>query len=111
LRIIPPEIISRASFDRFEEGSMASYRLYSLDPFTGHFEGVEIFHASDDVGAICVAQERAGPVPLELWCDGRKVARVDALPEIVAYSTRGGEARNPRVESIRAYGIVGDVSR
>ena len=65
---------------------MPGYRLYSLNPLTGHFEGVEEIHSSDDVGAICIAQERAGPVPLELWCEGRKIARFDALPEIAAYS-------------------------
>ena len=65
---------------------MPGYRLYSLNPITGHFEGVEEIHSSDDVGAICIAQERAGPVPLELWREGRKGARFDALPNIVAYA-------------------------
>ena len=33
---------------------MPYYRLYRLDPDTGHITGAEDFHASDDVEAICL---------------------------------------------------------
>jgi hypothetical protein len=60
---------------------MPDYRLYFLDPDTGHIEGVEQFHTADDVEAICLVEDRRDPIPTELWCAGRKVGRFDGPPE------------------------------
>jgi hypothetical protein len=59
---------------------MPSYRLYILDRFSGHIEAVEEVVSADDVGAICLVQERGGDVPMELWQGGRKVRHFDAPP-------------------------------
>lgn len=63
---------------------MPDYRLYLLDPHSGHIEGVEQFHSADDVEAICLVNQRRDDVPTELWCGGRKVSRFDASPEMAA---------------------------
>ena len=60
---------------------MPGYRLYLLDPFSGHIDGVEEFHSSDDVEAVCLIAQREITVPMELWCGGRKVSHFDAPPE------------------------------
>ena len=68
---------------------MPDYRLFTLDPFTGHFVGVEILHGADDVSVIHQVQQRQDGVPRELWREGRKVAKFDARPEIAAEGRRG----------------------
>ncbi|MEA3011496.1 MAG: hypothetical protein QOD42_41 [Sphingomonadales bacterium] len=60
---------------------MPDYRLYLLDPRSGHIEGVEQFHTADDGEAICLVQDRRDGIPTELWCAGRKVARFDGRLE------------------------------
>jgi hypothetical protein len=60
---------------------MPDYRLYLLDPHSGHIEGVEQFDTADDVEAICLVQDRRDTIPTELWCGRRKVAGFDARPE------------------------------
>lgn len=60
---------------------MPDYRLYLLDPHSGHIDGVEQFHTADDVEAICLVQDRRDTIPTELWCAGRKVARFDGRLE------------------------------
>jgi hypothetical protein len=60
---------------------MPDYRLYSMDPHSGHIDGVEEFHSGDDVEAILLVQNRPLATPVELWCGGRKVMRLDAAPE------------------------------
>jgi hypothetical protein len=60
---------------------MPDYRLYLLNPHTGHIDGVDEFHSADDVEAICLTQQQGRDVPTELWCGGRKVARFDARPD------------------------------
>jgi hypothetical protein len=64
---------------------MPSYRLYLLNRYSGHIDGVEELVSADDVGAIALATERPRGVPAELWCGGRKVCRIDALPEVSQY--------------------------
>lgn len=61
---------------------MPAYRLYLLDRHSGHIDRVEEMNAGDDVEAICVVQDRAGELPMELWLGGRKVRRFDARPEV-----------------------------
>jgi hypothetical protein len=60
---------------------MPDYRLYFMDPHSGHIDRVEDFHSGDDVEASLLVQRRAAGVPMELWTAGRKVMRVDAAPE------------------------------
>ena len=72
---------------------MPGYRLYLLDPYSGHIQDVEEFHSSDDVEAVCLVVQREAVVPMELWCGGRKVSRFDAPPEAAA-AFRPAAARN-----------------
>jgi len=69
---------------------MPAYRLYLLNQYSGHIDGVEHLSSADDVGAIAVATERKFAVPTELWCGNRKVCRFDAPPEVSKYGLRGG---------------------
>ena len=62
---------------------MPDYRLYRLNPFSGHIDGVEDMSASDDIEAVCLVQSLQRTVPVELWRGGVKVVRIDAPPEIV----------------------------
>lgn len=75
---------------------MPEYRLYRMNPHSGHIEGVEEFHSGDDVEAILLVQNRSREVPLELWSGSRKVIRIDAVPEAAAASKP-----QPRHESAR----------
>jgi hypothetical protein len=63
---------------------MPDYRLYLLNPHTGHIDGVDQFHSADDVEAICLTNQQSRDVPAELWCGSYKVARFDARPEQAA---------------------------
>jgi hypothetical protein len=65
---------------------MPGYRLFLLDTYSGHINGVEEIHSADDVGAIALVAERRRGVPSELWRDGRKICRFDALPEVAKYA-------------------------
>ena len=63
---------------------MPDYRLYLLDPHSGHINGVEEFHSADDIEAICLSSQREREVPSELWCGGRKITRFDSPPDAAA---------------------------
>ena len=69
------------SIDESVEAALAEYRLYLLDPVTGHIAGAETIYSADDIGAICLVQERVSDEPLELWCGQRKVRRFDGRPK------------------------------
>ena len=60
---------------------MPYYRLYHLDPHTGHITRADELFAGDDVAAIHDLQQRQSDHPLELWERGRKVGRIDATLE------------------------------
>ena len=81
---------------------MPGYRLYLLDRFSGHIETVEEFHSADDLGAIALGGEGARLVPAELWCEGRKICRFDALPEVAKYAG-GRQAAGPGAEPPRSH--------
>ena len=63
---------------------MPHYRVYHLDPHSGHINHAEDLDAADDVAALADARQRQCDYPLELWQGARKVSRVDALPELAA---------------------------
>lgn len=67
---------------------MPDYRLYLLNRHSGHIDGVEEFHSSDDVEAICFVGQKQRDVPTELWCGRQKVARFDTRPEAAATAGR-----------------------
>lgn len=58
---------------------MSYYRLYFMDAFSGHIEGFEDFEASTDEEAVAAALDHEGLRALELWCQHRKVARVESV--------------------------------
>lgn len=67
---------------------MPDYRLYHLDPHTGHINKAEELFAADDVAAMYEVQQRACAHPFELWSGSRKVGRVDAIIEGAASAPR-----------------------
>ena len=67
---------------------MPWYRLYRLDPHTGHIDRAEDLFAANDVAAAHELQQRQSIQPLELWRGGRKVVRLDAVPEAAALAPR-----------------------
>ncbi len=59
---------------------MPYYQLYYMNPVSGHIDRRETLHAGDDVAAVHQLQGRTLDVPVELWRDGRKIARQDGPP-------------------------------
>jgi hypothetical protein len=53
---------------------MPDYRLYRLDPITGHIDGAENFEASNDAEAAFLARQRVEDSSLELWRGSAKLA-------------------------------------
>lgn len=60
-------------------GTMSHYRLYFMNPRSGHIESFVALEAPDDQRAMALARAHVGDHPLELWCAGRKAGRLDAL--------------------------------
>ena len=56
---------------------MPHYQLYFMNPVSGHIERRETIHAGDDVAAVHLLQRLGHDAPVELWRDGRKLARED----------------------------------
>jgi hypothetical protein len=54
------------------------YRLYFMNRVSGHIEGVEHLDAPDDGSAFNDSLAFRGDRAVELWCDTRKVGRIDA---------------------------------
>ena len=65
---------------------MAYYRLYFIEPRSGHISAFEEITADDDEEAIAASERHQGWRPLELWCRGRKVRKFDADPLAVPHS-------------------------
>jgi hypothetical protein len=84
LRIAEPGIMAGHGFRVEGTAPMPWYRLYHLDPHSGHIERAEDLFGADDVAAIYELQQRGTQHPLELWESGRKVVHLDAVPEIAA---------------------------
>lgn len=63
---------------------MPAYRLYHLDPFSGHITGVEELHAGSDIELVHALENRPRTGPMELWQAHRKVRRFDAVPDVGA---------------------------
>lgn len=64
---------------------MFYYRLYFMDPHSGHIQRFADFEAPDDDSAAELAREHEGERPLELWCGKNKVMRIEAA---ASYSSR-----------------------
>lgn len=60
-------------------GVVTYYRLYFMDPRSGHIAAFESLEADDDDAAVAAAEKHLGWQPLELWCQGRKVQRFEAV--------------------------------
>jgi hypothetical protein len=65
------------------------YRLYFLDPHTGHIDRFEEFDAAGDSEAVGRAGDMQRDVPLELWSGRRKVRHLPspATPLVSASSS------------------------
>lgn len=55
------------------------YRLYFLDRFSGHIDGVEEFAADGDDRAIAVALQRSDGRAMELWHRHHKLRHWDEV--------------------------------
>jgi hypothetical protein len=53
------------------------YRLYHLNPKTGHIDRFNGFEVEDDGAAVILAEKMLEAHPLELWQQHRKVQRFD----------------------------------
>ena len=67
-------------------GQMAYYRLYFMDPRSGHISAFEAIEADDDQAAITISEKHLGWQPLELWCEGRKVQRFEAVTDASSHA-------------------------
>ena len=65
--------------DRGENGFVAYYRLYFMDARSGHISAFESIEAESDETAVALAEKHVGGQALELWCQGRKVQRFEAI--------------------------------
>ena len=61
---------------------MSYYRLYFMDPYSGHIRRFAEFEAPDDEAAFGLAIEHIGDQPLELWSEHRKVRRIEAFATV-----------------------------
>lgn len=55
---------------------MLLYRLYFMNPVSGHIDRFLDFAAENNVTAIVAAHEHQGDAPLELWCGHKKICRI-----------------------------------
>lgn len=58
--------------------AMTYYRLYFMDPHSGHIAAFEEIEADGDDQAIAASEKYCGWQPLELWRGGKKVHRLEA---------------------------------
>jgi len=65
-----------------------------MHPYSGHIERFAEFEAPDDEAALALAREHVGDNPLELWCERRKVSRIDAI------STIGGRSGDVKMRHV-----------
>lgn len=80
---------------------MPYYQLYLMNPVSGHIDRQESLHAGDDVAAVHLLQSQRFDVPVELWRDGRKVARQDGPPSLFRnqmLAARAARAPEPQPE-------------
>jgi hypothetical protein len=59
---------------------MQGYRLYFLSAANGHITSFEPVEAESDAKAVEIAGRKIGYQPMELWKEGRKLRRFDAIP-------------------------------
>jgi hypothetical protein len=60
---------------------MRYYRLYFMDPLSGHIDQFREFEADDDEAAIAIAEAWREDRPMELWNRERKLRHWDAAPQ------------------------------
>ena len=66
---------------------MPIYRLYSLNPHSGHIDWAEEIDAADDVEAVAIVRDRPRKSGVELWQEGRKVLRLDKPRDVAKPGT------------------------
>lgn len=70
---------------------MTHYRLYFMNPHSGHIERAEHLLARDDGDAISISEALLDGKPMELWRDGRKVTRLEVQPWDPAFRQEAAE--------------------
>lgn len=71
---------------------MPDYRLYHLDPDTGHIRTAEELFAADDAAALHHLRQRRFDHPVELWERGRKVGRIEAARGAATFAPGAADA-------------------
>ena len=74
---------------------MPYYRLYFMNPSSGHIDRSENLVARDNFEAIETAGGFRGRQPMELWCEGHKVQRFEARDEIFDRTLLSRRAAGP----------------
>ena len=72
---------------------MSCYRLYFFSPRSGHIDRFAEFEAPDDSEAMLLAREHEGDRPLELWCEHRRIARIEPKDGVSRILARWRAAR------------------
>ncbi len=73
---------------------MLLYRLYFMNPISGHIDRYLDFAAENNVAAIVVAHGHEGDAPIELWCGHKKIYRIAPVarqPKSMPRSAAEGE--------------------
>lgn len=81
---------------------MPYYRLYFVNQQSGHIERFEEMDAADDAEAMAQAEPFEGEHALELWCERRKVARIEPNDPLSKLTRRWKEHRAGRGERLSA---------
>lgn len=76
------------------------YRLYFMDPRSGHIIRFAEYQAPDDQAAIGLAQEQEGANPLEIWSGHRKVGRIEAADPASRLVERWRRAREAQAQPL-----------
>lgn len=63
---------------------MTCYRLYYLDPFSGHIDRLEEIEAADEAEAIALASALPREVAVELWHESHKLLRLERPANVSA---------------------------
>ena len=61
---------------------MPHYRLYFLNPHSGHIDWAEEIEAADDVEAVAIVRDVPRKAGIELWQEGRRVLRLEKPLEV-----------------------------
>lgn len=74
---------------------MLTYRMYFMNRYNGHIMHFKEFEASDDRVATRLCEREVADSPIELWCDRRKVRRIDAHDHVSPFAPQQDDMSRP----------------